>query len=616
MPASAPARNRGAAEAKCELVAFLDADDQWLPDFLETVLKLRNRFPQASVWATAYSAVGENGEPLRPEFPGTAVAGSDGGLIDYLLSPGPWMPLHPSAVMVRKHALVKAGGFPIDVRCGEDWDTWIRLALRYPIAWSPWPKAVLHQDAENRTDGYCYTGVYPYGPRVAEFLREADPGTCLGEHVYQHVLRGAMCACSWAIGWQGTGRRCEGLWKIAGESRESAGNASYGDVCAAFHPALSWPLGSCASVWPVAPPRCRFSATFIGHGKIEVNVMCGICGIFRPDGAPVLADRVVRMRDAMTPRGPDGFGLVSGPGYALGHRRLSIIDLSTDGQQPMANEDVSIWVVFNGEIYNFADLRGELEQQGHRFRSRSDTEVLIHGYESWGLERLLRRIRGMFAFALLDVVRNQIHLARDPLGKKPLFFRWSDNELAFASSARALNLGLASTPAIDLAAIDDLLWNNHIPLRRTIFVGVEKVLPGHAWSLDRGGRVSELTHWRPNCYQPQHGVAEKEWLERIEDVLMTAVKRRFVADVPVGTMLSGGVDSSLVTAFAAKAMGQVKTFTVANEDPKEDESAYAAAVAEYYHTDQHVLPTAQSRPRGPAPVDRRHGRTLCRLVCH
>ena len=137
-------------------------------------------------------------------------------------------------------------------------------------------------------------------------------------------------------------------------------------------------------------------------------------------------------------------------------------------------------------------------------------------------------------------------------------------------------------------------------MRRTIFVGVEKVLPGHAWSLDREGRVSELTHWRPNCYRPQHGVSENEWLERIEDVLMTAVKRRFVADVPVGTMLSGGVDSSLVTAFAAKAMGQVKTFTVANEDPKEDESAYAAAVAEYYHTDQHVLPT-RSRVREDLP---------------
>lgn len=325
--------------------------------------------------------------------------------------------------------------------------------------------------------------------------------------------------------------------------------------------------------------------------------MCGICGIFRPDGAPVAADRVLRMRDAMMPRGPDGCGLVSGPGYAVGHRRLSIIDLSADAEQPMANEDGSIWVVFNGEIYNFLDLRKELQQQGHQFRSRSDTEVLIHGYESWGLEKLLRRIRGMFAFALLDLARRQVHLARDPLGKKPLFFRWADNELAFASSARALNQGLASTPAIDVAAIDDLLWNNHIPMRRTIFRGVEKVLPGHTWSLDGERRVSELVHWRPNCYQPEHGVTADEWLQRIEDALMTAVRRRFVADVPVGTMLSGGVDSSLVTAFAAKAMGQVKTFTVANEDPKEDESPYASAVAEYYHTDQHVLPT-HSRFRG------------------
>jgi asparagine synthase (glutamine-hydrolysing) len=328
--------------------------------------------------------------------------------------------------------------------------------------------------------------------------------------------------------------------------------------------------------------------------------MCGICGIFRPDGAPVDADRVLRMRDAMTPRGPDGCGLISGPGYALGHRRLSIIDLSADGQQPMANEDGSIWVVFNGEIYNFADLRGELLAEGHHFRSRSDTEVLIHGYENWGIEELLRRIRGMFAFALLDTRRNQIHLARDPLGKKPLYFRWSDHELAFASSARALNLGLRSTPALNLASIDDLLWNNHIPLRKTIFQGVEKVLAGHAWSLDGEERISELTHWRPSCYRPEYGVTESEWLERIEDALLTAVKRRFVSDVPVGTMLSGGVDSSLVTALAAKAMGQVKTFTVANEDPREDESPYAAAVAERYHTEQHVLRT-HSRVREELP---------------
>src|SRR5713101_343234 len=139
--------------------------------------------------------------------------------------------------------------------------------------------------------------------------------------------------------------------------------------------------------------------------------MCAISGIFRPDGGPVDADRVLRMRDAMVPRGPDAFGLSQGPGFALGHRRLAIIDLSEAGSQPMSNEDGTIQIVFNGEIYNFADLRLGLEAAGHRFCSRTDTEVLIHGYEMWGLEGLLKRIRGMFAFALVDT---QGHLAPGP----------------------------------------------------------------------------------------------------------------------------------------------------------------------------------------------------------
>lgn len=196
------ARNRGAAEAKCELVAFLDADDRWLPDFLETVLRLRDRFPQASVWATAYAAVGENGEQTPTDFPGLGVASAEGGLIDYFQSPGPWMPVHASAVMIQREALVKAGGFPVDMRCGEDWDTWIRLALRYRIAWSPEVKAVLYQDAENRTNGFCHTGVLPYALRLREYLKEAAPGTRLPEHVYRYVAGCQMqlVGCNWLAG--------------------------------------------------------------------------------------------------------------------------------------------------------------------------------------------------------------------------------------------------------------------------------------------------------------------------------------------------------------------------------------------------------------------------------
>jgi asparagine synthase (glutamine-hydrolysing) len=322
--------------------------------------------------------------------------------------------------------------------------------------------------------------------------------------------------------------------------------------------------------------------------------MCGICGIFCPDGRPVAPERVERVREAMRPRGPDDCGLEHGPGFVLGHRRLSILDLSAAGHQPMSNEDGSVLIVFNGEIYNFVDLRAELALRNHVFRSRTDTEVLVHGYETWGIEGLVRRIRGMYAFAIVDSARREIHLVRDPLGEKPLFFRWSGGELAFASSARALVQGLPATPAVDPLAVDDLLWNLYVPGRRSIFAGVEKLLPGYGWSLGRDAQPREWCHWQPDFFHPEHDVREEAWLERIEDTLSTAVKRRMVADVPVGVLLSGGVDSSLVTALAAKAVGQVKTYSVANEDPARDESAYARAVAQRYHTDHHVLPVRSS----------------------
>jgi asparagine synthase (glutamine-hydrolysing) len=318
--------------------------------------------------------------------------------------------------------------------------------------------------------------------------------------------------------------------------------------------------------------------------------MCGICGLFCPNGGPVDARRVERMRDAMIARGPDGAGVSQGPGYALGHRRLAILDLSETGSQPMTNEDGVIEVTFNGEIYNFTVLRSELEASGHIFRSRSDTEVLIHGYEEWGLERLLKRIRGMYAFGLVDVRRGQIHLARDPLGKKPLFFSWDGNELAFASSARALVRGLHGRPEIDPTAVDDLLRHLYVAGAHSIFMGVEKLLPGHAVSLGRDGRRRDLVHWQPDFSQPEQGVEEAEWLARIEAALTAAIQRRLVADVPVGILLSGGVDSGLVTALAAQAAGRVKTYCVATQDPRLNESRYAQAVAERYDTEHHVLP--------------------------
>jgi asparagine synthase (glutamine-hydrolysing) len=316
--------------------------------------------------------------------------------------------------------------------------------------------------------------------------------------------------------------------------------------------------------------------------------MCAICGIFRPDGELIDPRRVERMRDAMAARGPDGFGLTHGQGFVLGHRRLSVIDLSDAGAQPMPNEDSSIQVVLNGEIYNFQDLRRELEAR-HRFRSRTDTEILVHGYEEWGLEGLLKRIRGMYAFALLDRRRNEIHLARDPLGKKPLFFQWRARELIFASSARAMSLATLKSPDIAPTAVYDLLWHLYIPGPRSIFKDVEKLTPGGALTITRAGARRDFIHWRPDFLHPEFGTSAEEWLERLEATLTRAIQRRLIADVPLGVLLSGGVDSSLVVALAAKTAGRIKTFSVATEDPASDESQYAQAVARHCETEHHCL---------------------------
>ncbi len=317
--------------------------------------------------------------------------------------------------------------------------------------------------------------------------------------------------------------------------------------------------------------------------------MCGICGIFRPDRGRIDPLRVKEMRDAMSYRGPDGYGLAQGAGYVLGHRRLSIFDLSENGKQPMPNEDGSVEIVFNGAIYNFVDLKRELRSAGHQFRSETDTEVLVHGYEEWGIEKLLSRIKGMYAFVIYDHANHSIHMARDPLGKKPLFFSLRNDELVFASSARALALALETTPEIDPVAVDQLLCDMYIPGPRSIFEGVEKLLPGHALSVGRDGRRKDFVHWSPDFLHPEEGVSDQEWLEKVEHSLETAVSRRLVADVPVGILLSGGIDSSLVTATAARTAGRVQTFSVATDDPAMDESRYARAVASRYNTVHHEL---------------------------
>ena len=312
--------------------------------------------------------------------------------------------------------------------------------------------------------------------------------------------------------------------------------------------------------------------------------MCGICGQAgrRPD-----AGRLRAALSALAHRGPDGEGEWLGPASALGHRRLAIIDLSARADQPMANEDGSVVLVFNGEIYNFAPLRRELEGR-HRFRSDTDSEVLVHGYEEWGIDGLLRRVRGMFAFALWDAARAELHLARDRVGKKPLFYALDGGVLSFASTLPALVELRGATPEVDPRAVADYLVHLSVPGERTMFRGVHKLPPGHRAELS-GGRLRLARYWELS-FARQEKASEEEWLERIDAELRRAVRERLVSDVPLGVFLSGGVDSSLVAAVMAReSTSPVTTISAGFEEEGHDELPHARRVARHLGADHHEL---------------------------
>lgn len=310
--------------------------------------------------------------------------------------------------------------------------------------------------------------------------------------------------------------------------------------------------------------------------------MCGLAGLFHPDDASIPAPGDIRrMTDALAHRGPDGEGFHREAHLALGHRRLSIVDLA-GGVQPMTSEDGQVTVVFNGEIYNHGTLRPELEAAGHRFRTRSDTESILHGWREWGLG-CLDRLKGMFAFALWDRARGELLLARDRLGEKPLYHAWlPDGRLAFASEMAGL-LALPGLPRrLDPAAIDDFLALGYVPDPHTTFAGIRRLPAGHFLLLRRGesARPAPRRYWRPPTRAAAAPAdAPAELARRLE----AAVRAQLMSDVPLGAFLSGGVDSSAVTAFAARAHaegagGPLATFTIgfpggADERPAAAETA-------------------------------------------
>jgi asparagine synthase (glutamine-hydrolysing) len=303
--------------------------------------------------------------------------------------------------------------------------------------------------------------------------------------------------------------------------------------------------------------------------------MCGICGIASTRGA-VDPDRLARMSATLHHRGPDSEGThIDGP-VGIAARRLAIIDL-TGGDQPLANENGSVVVVQNGEIYNYRDLMHELERAGHRFRSRCDTEVLVHGYEQWG-GKLWERLRGMFAVAVWDAREQRLVLARDRFGIKPLYYRDVSDELSFASELDALPQG-----EIDLDAIEGFLAFNVVPAPLSIFKEVRKLLPGHTLTWEHGRATVE--RYARTGPLPARNDDEAELVEECRARLRDSVRAHLVADVPVGVLLSGGVDSGALAALAAEeASGPVRTFSIGFEDASFNELDGARLVAERYGT--------------------------------
>ncbi|MEK7436300.1 MAG: asparagine synthase (glutamine-hydrolyzing) [Pseudomonadota bacterium] len=327
--------------------------------------------------------------------------------------------------------------------------------------------------------------------------------------------------------------------------------------------------------------------------------MCGIIGI--ASQSPVSArDWLLPGRDAMRHRGPDDAGIwwSAEACVGLGHRRLAIIDLSPAGHQPMQDSLEELCIVFNGEIYNFADLRRDLKAKGHAFRSDSDTEVILGAYREWGTD-CLSRLNGVFAFALYDSRRRQVFIARDRAGEKPLFYALDKGALRFASELKGLLADPAFPRRIDRAALDCYLAMSYVPGERCILQGVNKLPPGHALVFElASGQLRLWRYWRlpePSSAAAQGVADEAGLLDELEVLLEDAVRRQLVADVPVGVLLSGGVDSSLITAMAVRAAPRVKTFTIRFPGYGEyDETEHARLIARHFGTEHVELAAAES----------------------
>ncbi|WP_436763507.1 N-acetylglutaminylglutamine amidotransferase [Streptosporangium sp. V21-05] len=331
--------------------------------------------------------------------------------------------------------------------------------------------------------------------------------------------------------------------------------------------------------------------------------MCGLSGELRFDGRPADVAAVARMSDVMHDRGPDGAGLWSLGPVALGHRRLRIIDLSDRGAQPMVDSDLGLTGVFNGCLYNYRELREELEGLGYRFFSTSDTEVLVKSFHHWGTG-CVDRFKGMFAFAVAERDTGRLTLGRDRLGIKPLYVTQDADRLRFASSLPALLAGGGVDTGIDRVALHHYMtFHSVVPAERTILAGVRKLPPATVRTVEPGGTVVDHLYWEPPYSRsalPEYaGLTADEWGEAVLDRLRVAVRRRMVADVPVGVLLSGGLDSSLIVALLAEeGQAGLSTFSIGFSSAggeRGDEFAYSDLVAREFGTGHQRIPVDDAR---------------------
>src|SRR4030088_1702606 len=316
--------------------------------------------------------------------------------------------------------------------------------------------------------------------------------------------------------------------------------------------------------------------------------MCGIAGVVSTTRESNITEALVHhMCQQIVYRGPDDEGLYVADGAGLGMRRLSIIDLS-GGHQPVFNEDRSSWIVFNGEIYNFPELRPELECRGHRFRTHSDTEVIVHLYEDMGAD-CVKKLRGMFALAIYDKTKRKLTLARDRLGKKPLHYALHNGKLYFASEIKSILAVAPELAEVNSQGLLEYLYYGYVPDPITAFTGIQKLPPGHLLEFE-DGKIRVRQYWDLPEYSTHSPKSEEECLEELERRLFEATKIRLISDVPLGAFLSGGTDSSTIVALMARASSTpVKTFSIGFKKDDFNEAAYARMVADKFGTDHHEM---------------------------